>query len=450
LEPVEKPYDGIAQSVLAGFARWDGVYFTRIALYGYEYEQFNAFFPGVPMAIRAVSSTVLAPARGYISQYWIAVLAGLLIANCCFVAAADYLYRLAILLTKDEVIAFRSVVMFIVNPASVFMSSVYTESPFALTTFAGLYYLEGSHFLLSGLCFALGSGIRGNGIVNAGFLLYAIGTEFYNRRYFRLIGLSPCFLEVNSISKTDGTSCTTNTLADSKDENTKLGREGTVNRRKSLTRLTLACATTLLPFALFQYHGYYQQCVLHQTPSPYCTQDTTLLLYSFIQKHYWNNGFLTFWEWKQVPNIALATPLAALCCGLVYTYTAHVRGHLQVTHANTAEDKTNTTYIQRLTHYMLRRDDPARRVSISVCTATPMDWRASPRLCVYVAHLAFLVAFALGFMYVHCITRFIAASTPVVYILVAQSRDWADVWVAYGLVYSVLGACLFPNFYPWT
>lgn len=37
----------------SGLAVWDAVFFQRIAACGYEYEQFYAFFPGLPGALSA-------------------------------------------------------------------------------------------------------------------------------------------------------------------------------------------------------------------------------------------------------------------------------------------------------------------------------------------------------------------------------------------------------------
>lgn len=43
-----------ARSALAKLAVWDSVFFVRIAKCGYEYEQFHAFFPLLPLTMRAV------------------------------------------------------------------------------------------------------------------------------------------------------------------------------------------------------------------------------------------------------------------------------------------------------------------------------------------------------------------------------------------------------------
>ncbi len=43
-----------ARGALAKLAVWDSVFFIRIAKCGYEYEQFHAFFPLLPLTMRAV------------------------------------------------------------------------------------------------------------------------------------------------------------------------------------------------------------------------------------------------------------------------------------------------------------------------------------------------------------------------------------------------------------
>lgn len=52
LEHPSAQLDTGIKHMLHGFGNWDGIYFARIALYGYEFEQFNAFFPLYPLLLR--------------------------------------------------------------------------------------------------------------------------------------------------------------------------------------------------------------------------------------------------------------------------------------------------------------------------------------------------------------------------------------------------------------
>ena len=52
------------------------------------------------------------------------------------------------------------------------MSTVYTESPFALATFAGLLHLRNGNRAAAAVFFALGACFRANGALNAGFLIW--------------------------------------------------------------------------------------------------------------------------------------------------------------------------------------------------------------------------------------------------------------------------------------
>ena len=91
-----------------------------------------------------------------------------------FLCAADVLYRLSRLVLKDEYLAYKSALLFCVNPASVFFSAPYSESLFALATFSALLALEagGEMGLASGVFLGLATAARSNGLVNAGFVLY--------------------------------------------------------------------------------------------------------------------------------------------------------------------------------------------------------------------------------------------------------------------------------------
>lgn len=123
------------------------------------------------------------------------LIAGVAVTNCAFVGAAVYLYRLGCAILRDEPHACAAALLFCFNPAGIFFSAVYTESVFALATFAGMYYgmrhtaqcsyclrlkagqsfylpAATSQALMAALCFAGSSSIRGNGLVNLGFLFY--------------------------------------------------------------------------------------------------------------------------------------------------------------------------------------------------------------------------------------------------------------------------------------
>ena len=51
---------------LTGLAVWDSAFFVRVARCGYEYEQFHAFFPLLPLLLRAALHT---GPRLYLTQY---------------------------------------------------------------------------------------------------------------------------------------------------------------------------------------------------------------------------------------------------------------------------------------------------------------------------------------------------------------------------------------------
>ena len=46
--------DEFVRRALRGFSHWDAVYLTHIAQHGYTFEQFQAFFPCLPLAMRGL------------------------------------------------------------------------------------------------------------------------------------------------------------------------------------------------------------------------------------------------------------------------------------------------------------------------------------------------------------------------------------------------------------
>jgi phosphatidylinositol glycan class V len=82
-----------ARGPLDRYITWDSVHFVRIAECGYEYEQSFAFFPALPLVMRALSSTLLRPVRGLLGWRGTLWLSGVLLSNSSFIASAIFLYR---------------------------------------------------------------------------------------------------------------------------------------------------------------------------------------------------------------------------------------------------------------------------------------------------------------------------------------------------------------------
>ncbi|TPX77922.1 hypothetical protein CcCBS67573_g00825 [Chytriomyces confervae] len=72
----------------------------------------------------------------------------------------------------------------------------------------------------------------------------------------------------------------------------------------------------------FQYHGYLLYCKSEDSlKRPWCDANVPLL-YSFVQKEYWNNGFLRYWTLSQLPNFLLASPMLFTSLSAVAAYWA--------------------------------------------------------------------------------------------------------------------------------
>ena len=150
-------------SILDSLARWDGVYFVRLAETSltYEFEQFHAFFPLLP-SLMSTTTRALLPNETPLARHHL-ILSGVLITNVSFVLATLCLYRLTLLLyqrsttttatatatatttaaatttTAAERKAYTSALLLCFSPASIFFSAVYTESLFLLLTLLFLY-----------------------------------------------------------------------------------------------------------------------------------------------------------------------------------------------------------------------------------------------------------------------------------------------------------------------
>lgn len=131
--------------------------------------------------------------------------------------------------------------------------------------------------------------------------------------------------------------------------------------------------------------------VVGDPPSPWCHEEPPIA-YMYIQRVYWNNGFLAYWDMKQLPNFLLAVP----CIVLILHHSYHF---LQV----------HWDYVKRLGLVDNNLLGMPRRPCLAV-----RQYRVLPRDCfVYVVHATALALFGLFFMHVQVTTRLILASSPV-------------------------------------
>lgn len=149
-----------------------------------------------------------------------------------------------------------------------FLASMYSESLFALLTFYGALLFVEKKYYMALLPWTASTLVRSNGLLLSGFYLY---------------------------------------------EALKLYR----SPLRALKLLLLA-PVLWAGIVAFQGYGYWAFCMTDPAstpPRPWCNSRVPLL-YSFVQSHYWNNGFLRYWTLQQLPNFLLAGPMLVLSvCG---------------------------------------------------------------------------------------------------------------------------------------
>jgi len=360
--------DQVVNIALGGFRRWDAVYFLHIAEHGYTYENTLAFFPLFPLIVRGIANSSLFPLQYCMSYASVLLIGATLVNIVCFVLSATTLYELGRIMLGSDALAYRAAQFYCINPASIFFSAAYSESCYALLTFRGMLLLERSHWMSSAVFFALSGAVRSNGLVNIGFLLHRAARDVAALLHARA------------------------------KHGIQLSRFGL-----NICQIVALLVLCVLPFAAFQYHAYAVYCnrlasyrdlpehvrqygtklgyrMPYMGPSVWCSSSIPLS-YSYIQSSHWNVGFLNYYEWKQIPNFMLATPMAALCISMIVQYLW--------------KHGSYCVYAGLLPW------SDAEHVAKSECRD------GLPKACfVYVVHTAFLLVFGVLYMHVQVVITF--------------------------------------------
>jgi phosphatidylinositol glycan class V len=396
--PPRTTLDHAISYLLDGFSKWDARYFLSIANFGYESEQWIAFFPLYPMSIRQLEALV--SYAFHVTYPYSHLLAGYLISNVCFVISACCLFVLSVRLHRDRQFALRTVKWFCYNPAAVFFSACYTESMYSAFLFAALCILNATgakssfrrrlNVLLAGILLSCASFTRSNGITNVLFVLYPFAYE-----NFTLL----------------------------------------VNRQfaqcASLDRLQLALTTVLsaifvvFPYALVQLNAYEMFCtsVPANARSLLCNQ-SPMQVYSYVQQTYWSVGFLRYYTWRKLPLFLLAMPITLIVLQIVRCFWRENRLVLK------------RNFLNWSTFKYKRQDEFWNRIEI---------------LLPYVIHLLFLTVFAWLCINVEVLTRLLASSSPLIYWALATFDKRSQFWTKwFCAAYFLIGIFMHTNFLPWT
>lgn len=364
-------------TLFEGFRRWDGVYFLHVAEHGYSYENTLAFFPLFPLVVRLVGNSLLYPLQYAMNYNSVLLVSAVLINFFCFIQAAKVLYLLSLRVLGDKTLAFRTAQLFCINPASIFFSAAYSETIFALLSFTGMLQLECGNTVWSSLSFGISGLCRSNGLVNAGFVLYAAFKKFSNH-----------LTNLSKLSETD---------------NVYIQALFTFGKTCAATVLHLVLC--VLPFIVYQYSSFTIFCnrnasakdlkphilqygnqlkykMAHTGLSPWCYESVPLS-YSYVQTNHWDVGFMKYYEQKQLPNFLLATPMVCICLAALVHYL-----------------KRNWVFFLTLGLYH-PADDNYKKTEEMVDESQQKDYGFYNKRCyVYLVHMIFLVVIACLFMHV--------------------------------------------------
>ena len=415
-KPTFNRTSGFANNIIAttldGFHKWDSKYFLYIAENGYPLEKFFAFFPLYPLLVRVYGDIISAMTNHIVAFNEACLLAGWLLNNIFFVGASFKLYDLTQAVFNDESFSIITSLVFCYNPASVFFSSLYTESLFSFLVFSGMSTLMKQEFFAATTWFVLSGFCRSNGLINAGFIAYyAIALQYKNFDSKKFTMIKSFF---------------------------------------SLVSALVQCCLICLPFLLFNLFGYLLFCIFPKKSERRSWCKHNFFLYDYVQKENWNLGFLNYYELKKLPNFILSLPTILIISECITYYTSK---------------KSFSKEIRSIgifsTWDKFSKEDIKEDLKIKHCN-----------IFCFVTHALFLTSFAMLFMHIEVTTRMLFSSTPIPCWLVA-SFLYKDVcknklklvvsmqnlkklskkskqYLAFFGFYFVVGCLLHVNFLPWT
>jgi GPI mannosyltransferase 2 len=334
----------------------------------------------------------------------------------------------------------RVLLFYIINPASIFFATTYSESLGAALIFTGHHWMlqyqfskQKSVFLLTAtwLVWYLGCFARSNGTINAGFLLlFGFGGMLSFRRQTTLRTLTYFCLVLGSILLVVGS----------------IGWHNHNAYRNHCIINSLVYDGSASTDA-----GDVSDCQFYRKPD-WCNEGPYFNLYSYVQRKYWNVGFLRYYEWKQLPNFLLAAPVICLAISAVANW---ISMNLNL-YPMSSELNFFRWAIRALQGFV--NDD----LSSSESTDAPRSGHYSsemvllghPKLLGQYAVLAATTMLCLTLAHVQVSTRMIFSTCPAInwflVVKICNHGRLGNAILLWTFLYIVLGIIMHPNWLPWT
>ncbi|CAI5466177.1 unnamed protein product [Closterium sp. Yama58-4] len=453
-------HNSTVQQALEGVVVWDSVFFHRIALCGYEFEQAYAFFPLLPLLMRLLATAT--PCE-------------------CFLLSSLALVNVT---TRSPI-----------SPSRPPQFIHYSESLFALLSFAAMSCVVSGRWVSASLLIALSAAARSNGVLHAGFFLFSLlqaaGPLILLLLPRRL--LQRLFSAVRPQGDDDRHTSHRSTGRETDRRVSAAGVAGRIallRERKWLLCLTrhfpillstaLCC---LLAFSLllsFQFFAFTQFCrpastaTPHDVP-PWCF-DSVPYIYGYVQRKYWDVGFLRYFQLKQLPNFLLAAPTLLLSLSAILSFAlARPLLFLSLGLLSSPADQPHLLFLPPPNHPQAREREEG--VEEEKGEEGEVEWRRYDRFSgckgfysaaalPFLLQLLFMTAVATLVMHVQVATRFLSSSPPLYWFLAhlltssipnqspPKEKSWRlfiiRAWIGASLGYAVIGSLLFINFYPFT
>ncbi|KXT00429.1 hypothetical protein AC578_1925 [Pseudocercospora eumusae] len=327
------------EQLISKLTRWDAIYFANSSARGHVFEQEWAFSR---LSARITSQIArVFPFTQIHSALLRHAAAGIALSHISHFAAVIVLFKLTYELIpasyeRKRRIAFTAACLHVVSPGGLFLSASYAESFFALTNFAGSFcYVaswrygprkhpeSGLHAarwaIISGVLFGTATTVRGNGLLSG--VMFAWDVVLYMPKLPEIL------------------------------------RERASTDFLRFFGLLVGGSMIAIGYAVPQIEAYLEYCTGGNT-RPWCSKIPPSI-YTFVQAHYWNVGFLRYWTLSNIPLFALAAPMLLVLLSTGWIAMSRAQLDKLVAALNAAGDPDHASTItaeekQAFSHQMAR------------------------------------------------------------------------------------------------